>query len=177
MAEWSKATHLSCVLFGGEGSNPSGVKSKIDFCKSTTAKLTSISIILSRLTEIRGRWCHQSIWNHLLLWPSRLRRRAYNAEIVGSSPTRSILKLGSATPRHLLAKEAGAWTIYKKLFINLKARWIVDVTYPMSLTFRWQIGKTVDKWDRLLTSGETDDLSMKVWKSPIWNTWSHSSAG
>ena len=25
MAEWSKATHLSCVLFGGEGSNPSSV--------------------------------------------------------------------------------------------------------------------------------------------------------
>ena len=25
MAEWSKATHLSCVLFGGEGSNPSPV--------------------------------------------------------------------------------------------------------------------------------------------------------
>ena len=35
--------------------------------------------------------------NILLLWPSWLRRRAYNAEIVGSNPTRSILKLGSAT--------------------------------------------------------------------------------
>ena len=33
----------------------------------------------------------------LLLWPSWLRRRAYNAEIVGSSPTRSILKLETAT--------------------------------------------------------------------------------
>ena len=29
MAEWSKATHLSCVLFGGEGSNPSGVILKV----------------------------------------------------------------------------------------------------------------------------------------------------
>ena len=29
MAEWSKATHLSCVLFGGEGSNPSSVILKI----------------------------------------------------------------------------------------------------------------------------------------------------
>ena len=29
MAEWSKATHLSCVLFGGEGSNPSPVIFKI----------------------------------------------------------------------------------------------------------------------------------------------------
>ena len=27
---------------------------------------------------------------HSLLWPSWLRRRAYNAEIVGSSPTRTI---------------------------------------------------------------------------------------
>ena len=25
MAEWSKAAHLSCALFGGEGSNPSAV--------------------------------------------------------------------------------------------------------------------------------------------------------
>ena len=25
MAEWSKAVHLSCTLFGGEGSNPSPV--------------------------------------------------------------------------------------------------------------------------------------------------------
>ena len=29
------------------------------------------------------------IYNKKLLWPNWLRRRAYNAEIVGSSPTRS----------------------------------------------------------------------------------------
>ena len=69
MAEWSNATDLRSVLFGGAGSNPAG--------------------------DILG--ANSTYKQQTLLWPRWLRRRAYNAEIVGSSPTRSIFKVLTAT--------------------------------------------------------------------------------
>ena len=38
MAEWSKALHLSCSLFGGGGSNPTPVNLKISYSKKKNTK-------------------------------------------------------------------------------------------------------------------------------------------
>jgi hypothetical protein len=39
MAEWSNATDLSSVLFGGAGSNPAGANSRISHSKFITVYL------------------------------------------------------------------------------------------------------------------------------------------
>ena len=62
MAEWSKAIDLSSIIFGCAGSNPAG---------------TTLLYILYNNTP------------NQVLWQSWLMRRAYNAEIVGSNPTRT----------------------------------------------------------------------------------------
>ena len=69
MAEWSKAIDSSSIIFGCAGSNPAG---------------TTLYIIFYILFYIIP---------NKVLWQSWLMRRAYNAEIVGSSPTRTIFSL------------------------------------------------------------------------------------
>ena len=80
MAEWSKAIDLSSIIFGCAGSNPADTILRIYTAKHQRKKNFFFYLLID--SE-----------QFMVLWPSWLRRRAYNAEVVGSSPTRTILKL------------------------------------------------------------------------------------
>ena len=73
MAEWSKAVHLSCPLFGGEGSNPSTVI----FINKLTATLKEFNFWLIEKFRKQG-GAVVACWAH-------------NPKVDGSKPSPAIL--------------------------------------------------------------------------------------